>query len=198
MFLWHSPEEPSHTLFQRRRRAGEPNMRENHRMRTAVLLALAACGVSWAGPEPQAPADPFEQMTSLVGEWQADLAAYGQILDSIRLVSKGTAVEETLGTPSDNEVSLYTRDGKRLLLTHVCALTPDGHVARLESGALRRSPAQLAFTLVSASNLHDAAAPHMRRVLITFVDRDHFREEWTKTEKGVDTVFDLSFSRRQP
>jgi len=31
------------------------------------------------------------------------------------LVSKGVAVEETLGTPGDNEVSLYTRDGKRHL-----------------------------------------------------------------------------------
>jgi hypothetical protein len=167
-------------------------------MRIAVLLVLTASGVSWAGTESQTPADAFERMKSLAGEWQADLPGYGQILDSIRLVSKGTAVEETLGTPSDNEVSLYTRDGKRLLLTHFCALTPDGHVARLETGGLQGSPGQVELTLVSVSNLHDKAAPHMRRVLITFVDHDHFSEKWTKTEKGVDTVFDLSFSRRAP
>jgi hypothetical protein len=167
-------------------------------MRIAVLLVLTASGVSWAGTESQTPADAFERMKSLAGEWQADLPGYGQILDSIRLVSKGTAVEETLGTPSDNEVSLYTRDGKRLLLTHFCALTPDGHVARLETGGLQGSPGQVELTLVSVSNLHDKAAPHMRRVLITFVDHDHFTEKWTKTEKGVDTVFDLSFSRRAP
>jgi hypothetical protein len=167
-------------------------------MRIAVLLTLAACGVGAAQAAAQSPAEPFERMKALAGEWQADLAGYGQILDSIRLVSKGTAVEETLGTPGDNEVSLYTRDGRRLLLTHFCALTPDGHVARLETAALPGSPAQLTFTLVSASNLHDEAAPHMRRVLITFIDRDHFNEKWTKTEKGVDTVFELSFSRRPP
>jgi hypothetical protein len=142
------------------------------------------------------PSIPFEQLKSLAGEWQADLPGYGHIRDSIRLVSKGTAVEETLGTPSDNEVSLYTRDGKGLLLTHFCALTPDGHVARLETGPLQGLPAQLEFALVSLSNLHDKAAPHMKRVLFTFVDRDHFSEKWTKTEKGVDTVFDLGFSRR--
>jgi hypothetical protein len=173
-------------------------VKEDRRMRIAMLIALTVCGVSWAGAEPPPPADPFDQMASLAGEWQADLPGYGQILDSIRLVSKGTAVEETLGTPGDNEVSLYTRDGKRLLLTHFCALTPDGHVARLETGALEGSPGMLELTLVSLSNLHDRAAPHMRRVLITFVDRDHFTEKWTKTEKGVDTVFDLSFSRRKP
>jgi hypothetical protein len=160
-----------------------------------VMLALIACGANRAGAESQ-PLDPFEQMKSLAGEWQADLPGYGRILDSIRLVSKGTAVEETLGTPDDNEVSLYTRAGKRLLLAHFCALTPEGHVARLETGALQGSPGEIVLTLVSLSNLHDTAAPHMRRVLISFVDRDHFREQWTKTEKGVDTVFDLKFSRR--
>ena len=167
-------------------------------MRIAVLLALTFCGVSLAGTESQPPPDPFEQMKSLAGEWQADLPGYGRIEDSIRLVSKGTAVEETLGTPSDNEVSLYTRDGKGLLLTHFCALTPDGHVARLEAGTLQGTPAQLEFILAGTSNLHGKAAPHMRRVLITFLDRDHFNEKWTKTEKGVDTVFDLSFTRRAP
>jgi hypothetical protein len=165
-------------------------------MRIAVLLALSACGACWAGTDAHTPPDSFEQMQALAGEWQADLPGYGQILDSIRLVSKGTAVEETLGTPGDNEVSLYTRDGKRVLLTHFCALTADGHVARLETGALPGSPGELAFTLASVSNLHAGTAPHMRRVVITFIDRDHFRERWTKTEKGVDTVFDLQFARR--
>jgi hypothetical protein len=51
------------------------------------------------------------------------------------------------------------------------------------------------FTFVGASNLHDRAAPHMRRVVLTFIDRDHFNEKWTKTEKGADIVFDLSFVR---
>jgi hypothetical protein len=142
--------------------------------------------------------DPFEQMKSLAGEWQADLPGFGQINDSIRLVSKVTAVEETLGTQADNEVSLYTRDGKRLLLTHFCALTVDGHVVRLETTARQRAPGRIELTLVAASNLHDEAAPHMRRVRITFIDRDHFNEKWTKTEKGVDTVFDMTFSRLAP
>jgi hypothetical protein len=167
-------------------------------MRATVLVVLTAWGVAWAATEPPTDGDVFERMKSLAGEWQAELPGYGQILDSIRLVSKGTAVEETLGTPGDNEVSLYTRDGKRLLLTHFCALTPDGHVARLESRPLAASPGAVELTLVSVSNLPDQAAPHMRRVLITFVDRDHFTEKWTKMEKGVDTVFDLSFSRRPP
>jgi hypothetical protein len=36
----------------------------------------------------------------------------------------------------------------------------------------------------------------MRRVVVTFIDGDHFSEEWTKTEGGKDTVFELKFVRR--
>jgi hypothetical protein len=166
-------------------------------MRIWILLAVLVCCVSWASTDSQPPAkDAFEQMKSHVGEWQADVLGYGQITNSIRLVSNGTAIEETIGTPTDNEVSFYTRDEHRLLLTHFCALTPDGHQVRLETPALRGTRSRLEFTFVGATNLHNEAAPHMRRVVITFLDEDHFDEKWTKTEKGVDTVFDLSFARR--
>ena len=164
-------------------------------MRVRMLVALTVCGVCWAEPPEPAPGDPFEQLKALAGEWQADLPGFGKINDSIRLVSKGTAIEETLGTPADNEVSLYTRDGRRLLLTHFCALTPDGHIARLETSAGPRAAGRIELALVATSNLHAAAAPHMRRVVITFIDRDHFNEKWTKTENGTDTVFDMTFTR---
>ena len=141
--------------------------------------------------------DAFDRMKVLVGEWQADLPGFGTISSSIRLVSNGTALEESLGTPAENEVSFYTRSGSGLLLTHVCALTPDGHVARLRTGpVVGTAPRVLEFLLVGSSNLHSPAAPHMRRVVLTFVDGDHFSEEWTKTEAGKDTVFELRFSRR--
>jgi hypothetical protein len=139
-------------------------------MRITAFLALTAWGLSRAGTEPQAPADPLEQMKALAGEWQADLPGFGQINDSIQLVSKGTAVEETLGTSADNEVSIYTRDGKQLLLTHFCALTTDGHVARLESVGQQQTAGPIELTLVATSNLHETAAPMSRCVLTHAAD----------------------------
>lgn len=159
------------------------------RMRAAVFFAVYA----FLGA---APPDAFERMKSLAGEWEADLPGFGKLTDSIRLASNGKAVEETLGTPADNEVSVYTRDNNRILLTHFCAMTPDGHVARLETGALSGVEDRLTFVFTGAANLHNSAAPHMRLVVITVADRDHFSEKWTKTEDGKDTVFDLTFARR--
>ena len=60
----------------------------------------------------------------------------------------------------------------------------------------RSAQEPLEFLFVGASNLPNPDAPHMRRVLITFSDQDHFTEQWTKSENGKDTVFDLHFVRR--
>jgi hypothetical protein len=159
------------------------------KMRVAIFLAGYAF---LAG----APPDAFDRLKALAGEWEADLPGFGKLTDSIRLVSNGKAIEETLGTPADNEVSIYTRDNNRILLTHVCALTPDGHVARLETGPLSGAQDRLTFLFTGAANLHSSGAPHMRLVVMTLTDRDHFSEKWTKTESGKDTVFDLNWVRR--
>jgi len=162
-------------------------------MRKAMLLAALMAWPAW-GASTQPPA--FERLKSLAGEWQAVLPGYGVIGNSIRLVSNGKAIEETIGTPQDNEISVYMPDGGRILLTHFCAMTADGHAARLETAPLAGQPDTLSFRFVGASNLRSAAAPHMRQVLLRFGDQDHFSEAWTRTEKGKDTVFQLDFVRR--
>ena len=160
-----------------------------------LLFAALACTTGCSGAR-AAPADAYAQLAAFAGEWQADLAGFGKLTNSIRLVSNGKAVEESIGTPADNETSIYTRDGEHLLLTHFCALTPPGHVARLASRPQRSAQEPLEFLFVGATNLPNPDAPHMRRVLITFSDHDHFTEQWTKSENGKDTVFDLHFVRR--
>ncbi len=112
-------------------------------------------------------------MKALAGKWEADLPGFGELSNSIRLVSNGKAIEETIGVPADNEVSIYTRDGARILLTHFCAMTPAAHQARLETRALSRVPESLTFVFRDAVNLREASAPHMRRVVVTFGDRGH-------------------------
>jgi hypothetical protein len=164
-------------------------------MRIGILLLAFGVGLSTAGSE-QHSTDAFEQLKALAGEWQADLPGFGAITNSVRLASNGRAIEETLDTPADNEISVDTRDDNRILLTHFCALTPDGHVARLETAPIQGAFDSLEFVFRDATNLHSLAAPHMRRVWLIIRDHDHFTEKWTKIEKGKDTVFDLNFVRR--
>jgi hypothetical protein len=165
--------------------------------RTSLLLTCLACGIGAVSAQPLSPEDTFERLQALVGEWEADLPGFGKLTSSIRLISNGKAIEETLGTPADNETSVYSRDGHRILLTHFCALTPDGHVVRLASVSVKGGSNRIEFVLIGTTNLHSPSAPHMRRVLVTLTDADHFSERWTKTESGKDTAFDLHFTRHK-
>jgi hypothetical protein len=163
-------------------------------MRIMMLALVLVIGAGEARAQP-GPADSFDALKSLAGEWQAELPGFGMMMNTIRLVSNGRAIEETIGTAADNEVSIYARDDHRILLTHFCAMTPDGHVARLQTAPLHEKQNILTFLFRDATNLHSTAAPHMRRMVMTIVDSDHFTERWTRTEKGVDTEFDMNFVR---
>lgn len=164
-----------------------------------MRIALA-CAVAGLVMHPTAgiagASEVFEQLKSLAGEWEADLPGFGKLTSSVRVVSNGKAIEETIGSPMDNELSVYTWNTDRIVLTHFCAMTPDGHQVRLQTRRLGSAPDKLDFVFANATNLHSAAAPHMRRVIMTISDRDHYSEKWTKTENGKETDFDLKFVRR--
>jgi hypothetical protein len=150
----------------------------------------------------------FEQLKSLAGDWEAQLPGFGKLTSSVRVVSNGKAIEETIGLPADNELSVYAVSEGRIVATHYCAMTPDGHQVRLQTPRLADTtddpnhpehadhPEHLDFGFAGASNLHSMTAPHMRRMIMTLADSDHYSEKWTKTENGKDTVFDLNFVRR--
>jgi hypothetical protein len=170
-------------------------MEANLKLAASWIACLA--GVSGAGlSRADAVDDSFGRLEDLKGEWVANLPGFGTVTNKIRVISNDTAIEETIGTPADNETSVYSRDGGQVLLHHFCAMTAKGHVVRLIGRRLKNDRDTIEFDFQSASNLRDPSEPHMRRVLITFVDADHFRERWTKTEHGSDTLFDLNFSRK--
>jgi hypothetical protein len=132
-------------------------------------------------------------LKALAGTWEADSPAGGKLTNTIVLVSKGTAIEETIGLPGDNEASLYTRDAGRIVMTHYCALTASGNQPRLEA-TVAAGQDEFEFAFVSATNLAQGDA-HMHRMVLRLKDAGHFSEAWTMREKGKDTIFTLSFVR---
>lgn len=163
-------------------------------MRVTLVPVIAALMLHPAASFAGAP-EVYEQLKSLAGEWEAELPGFGKINSSVRLVSNGMAIEEIIGTPKDSELSVYTLNDGKILLTHYCAMTPDGHQVRLQTLKLGSAPEQLDFRFAGATNLHSKAAAHMRRVIMTISDRDHYSEKWTKTENAKETEFDLNFVR---
>ena len=94
-------------------RDSKPAVRVESPRVSAVAALVIHPATSFAG----AP-EVYEQLKSLVGEWEAELPGFGKLTSSVRLVSNGKAIEEVIGTPKDNELSVYTLNADKILLTH--------------------------------------------------------------------------------
>jgi hypothetical protein len=137
-------------------------------MRSKLLVAvMAVVVIAAAKPDPG-----WDRMKSLVGSWKGN--AEGQAVSvTYALVSNGTALMETLDGGHDaTMVTMYTPDGASLLATHYCSA---GNQPRMRATG---SPdgKSLAFEFVDVTG---PTAEVMRRLVVTFVDSDHFRQTWT-------------------
>jgi hypothetical protein len=166
----------------------------------AFVAAVAAAAAGCASPAPGslhgAPAtvpceDPvvaaaaFGRLAALAGTWKGTFGAGEQAGESTityRVVGAGSAVEEVLFGGTDHEmVTLYHRDGPRLLLTHYCAAGNQPTMA-LVAGA---DPARPRFDFVRATNLSRPGAGHMHRAEFDLSDPERVVAVWTYAEDGA-------------
>ena len=159
-------------------------------MRTRMIgLALAlviasATRIGHAAGDPNADtAAAFARLKTLVGEWKTKDAKEALTYE---LIAGGTAVVERDGSAGrPTMLTLYHRDGNRLLLTHYCMA---GNQPRMQAKPFDAGANELAFEFVDATNLSSAAAGHMHSATIRFVDADHIETEWQFYENGKATM----------
>ena len=169
-------------------------------MRKAIYLSvLGVISIGWfagrAGSQVQ-PASGFDRLKALVGTWEAAGPQGRTLTNTIRLVSNGTALEETFqSTEDDQMVTLYTADGNRLAMTHYCVA---GNQPRMETIAVTGDQTEFDFSLTGVTNLTSPNSGHMRHLVIQIADQDHFTEQWTWRENGKDRIHAIHFTRRKP
>jgi hypothetical protein len=141
-----------------------------------IFLALLAVALLGASP----PTPGWDRMKSLVGAWQG--TAEGRPVSvTYALVSNATALMETLDGGHDaSMVTMYTPDGRSILANHYCSAGNQPRMrARGEAGAK-----SLDFQFVDVSNAKGSTGEVMQRLVVTFVDADHFQQQWTS--RGAD------------
>jgi hypothetical protein len=140
-------------------------------------------------------ADGFDRLKILVGDWVATGEDGKPFANNIRLVSNGTALEETFQTDQDNQmVTLYSADGSRVALTHYCSM---GNQPRMESPVVAGTTDEFVFSFTGATNLPTPDASHMHRLALQIDDADHFSETWTFRQKNGDTKRTFNFVRKK-
>jgi hypothetical protein len=157
-------------------------------MNKLISLAVVLCfglAISSAVRADDKKAEPsLEAIKKLAGDWVAadkDGKPTDQVVSKIRVTSGGQTVLETLFPGTDHEMlTVYHMDGKDLVLTHYCIL---GNQPRLKAERTD-DPKKLSFKFVGGANIDAAKSNHMHDALITLVDDNHIKTEWTRCEEG--------------
>ena len=157
----------------------------------AAAAVLAAAVLAAAAADTRAPKG-WPRMKSLAGEWSGTDSAGKPIAVTYQLTAGGSALLETIRpTGEEAMVTVYHPDGDRLLMTHYCST---GNQPRMRAEVGDRT---IAFDLVDATNLADRSTPHMRRLVITFLDGSHIQAEWTLRSGREDQPVTFDLHRRK-
>jgi hypothetical protein len=135
--------------------------------------------------------DHFKQ---LAGDWVGKGNGEGKDIEArinYKVTSGGSAVVETIGPGTEHEmVTVITKDGDSLALTHYCMLGNQPHMKAEGKG----DDNKVAFNFTGAGNMKSDKDMHMHSVTFTFVDKDTLKAEWTSFADGKESakmVFDL-------
>ncbi len=135
----------------------------------------------------------FERLKQLAGDWvpASPGGGAGEVVERYRVTSGGNAVVVTHFPGTDHEmVTVYCREGDRVVLTHYCHL---GNQPRMRSEA-GTDGNEVVFEFAGGGNLNPAKDVHMHGCRLRFVDADHLHGEWELFKDGKSSAkhaFDL-------
>jgi hypothetical protein len=121
----------------------------------------------------------FERLKKLVGDWRVanpkNDTEKSTVVLNYRLTAAGTVLIETdfPGTKMEM-VTMYFRDGDKLLLTHYCGCGNQPHMrARAGSNA-----DEIIFDFDGGTNLDPHKGFHMHDAVLRFTDDNHLHTAW--------------------
>jgi hypothetical protein len=167
----------------------------------AVALAITMTNVVVAKSEKAQPQEldraaaltAFERIKKLEGTWQSKSTKGWEERQQFRLIAKNTAVvSQSMPGPSADAsqgdtapnapmLTVFHMDGDHLLLTHYCEA---GNQPRMIATAVEDAGRTVRFTFLDGTNMASRTTGHMHAVVITFVDDNHFNEQWSWYENG--------------
>lgn len=156
------------------------------RLASLAVVAFAISTPGFAGDHGAAYSGsiPFEKMKSLAGSWHGLAADKQHVVIQYRVSSAGSSVVETLfpGTPKEM-VSIYHDEGKKLKMTHYCALKNQPEMA-LKSA----SNDSLELDFSGGSNVNPEKDMHMHSLKIEFKGDDHLIHHWKTFKDGKEVM----------
>jgi len=165
----------------------------NERNAALALVAMLLIGsppvrgADAAGPEIGADTA-FERIKALMGTWHGTKEGGRAVTIEYKISVRGTTVLETQdpGTP-DEMVSVYSRDGAELVMTHYCPMGPVGNQPHMRLDRARSTSDSLVFDFTGGTNLDAGKDAHVHAARITWLGPSRLRREWDVYQDGHKT-----------
>lgn len=125
----------------------------------------------------------FDRLKKLEGKWTGRSTKGWTEAINFKTIAQGSVVHESSfdAHPNETMATMYYLDGERLLLTHYCVSKTQ---PRLQATAIEDGGRKVTFTFLDGGNLPSRDKGHMDKVVISFVDDDHFTSQWTWYQQG--------------
>ena len=164
-----------------------------NRIAVSLVVLLAALAAAHTAHAQSGAQQSFDSIKALAGNWEGKTQMSDPVQVSFRLTAGGSAVMSEIVShmngKSEDMITMFNMDGDRLLLTHYCEA---GNQPRMKASASADGKT-VTFDFLDATNLATPDAPHMHRVVFSFIDGNHHTEEWHFAVGGKEMVetFDL-------
>jgi hypothetical protein len=143
-----------------------------------AILVLAFALPAWC-TAPSAPAA-FTTLSSLAGDWDLQVDGMKPQTLNLKMISGGSVLMETM--THDSMITMYHLDKDHVMLTHYCS----AHNQPRMQASISDDGKQFTFDFLDATNLANPSDGHMRKMVLTIQDKDHFTEEWFFNQNGKD------------
>lgn len=158
----------------------------------ALLLALPLVA---AEPSPSPAEAAFARLKALEGEWidrSGSSTGKGKVASIWKVTSGGSAVIETVFPGSSHEmVSVYTREGESIVMSHYCAMGNQPRMRARPDGS-----DTLRFVFDGGGNIDAARDMHMHEGVVRFTGEHTLLSEWQTWTGGKPgehrAVFDVA------
>jgi hypothetical protein len=137
----------------------------------------------------------WAQLKSLAGTWEGEFEGKKATV-VYTMVSGGSVVMESMKMPAPEPdmVTMYHRDGAGLVATHYCSI---GNQPRMRAAEGSADAKTIKFRFADITNLSKPDAAHIRHLTITFLDPDHFTQNWTSSAKGKEQSETFRWTRKK-
>lgn len=159
--------------------------RNQHNGHTAELQKQSAATFNSTDPG-KLPIKTFERLRKLEGKWLGRSTKGWQETVTYKVIARGSVVYESSfdAKPNAAMATMFYLDGSRLLLTHYCVSQTQ---PRLQATSFEDGGRKVTFTFLDATNLPSRDKGHMDKVIINFIDDDHFASKWTWYQNAKET-----------